>query len=209
MHGVVNMEAGARSVARRSGGIVSVFEGEDGMAGGDTTGGQVRALAGVVKWFDAVKGFGFIVPDDGGPDVLIHYNLLAAVGRKSLPEGARLSVDVQQGPRGLQAVEIHAVDLSTALPCEPAEPRRPRTQRSNPLDFEAKAGAYEPVTVRWFNRAKGYGFVLREDGVTQAFVHVETLRRAGLDMVEPDQPLLARIADGPRGVLAVEVRPED
>lgn len=165
----------------------------------------IRELKGHVKWFDSVKGFGFVVPETGGPDILIHYNLLAMIDRKSLPEGAALVVDVQPGPRGLQAVAIHDVDLSTAVAAPAQPPRAKRQDRTNPLDFRADAGEYEPVVVRWFNRAKGYGFLLRADGVTQAFVHVETLRRCGLETVEPDEPLLARIAEGPRGALAVEV----
>ncbi len=179
----------------------AVFESEQELAAG--AGEPVWEIAGAVKWFDAVKGFGFMVPDAGGPDVLIHYNLLATLGRKSLPEGARLVADVQQGPRGLQATEIHHLDLSTAEPAP--EPRRSRTTRTNPLDFEANAGEFEPVVVRWFNRAKGYGFLVCDDGETQAFVHVETLRRCGIEHVEPDEPLRARIANGPRGALAVEI----
>lgn len=158
-------------------------------------------MCGRVKWFDAVKGYGFLVPDDGGSDVLLHYNLLAPHGRKTLPEGARLVAQVMAGPRGRQAREL--------LEVEAEEEPRPRPQpqsagpRVDPLDFLDAAGDFEQVEVRWFNRAKGYGFLLRSDGVTQVFVHMETVRRAGFATLLPGQFCSARIHDGPRGALAV------
>ena len=163
-------------------------------------------ICGRVKWFDAVKGYGFLVPDAGGADILLHYNLLAEHGRKSLPVGARLVAQVVDGPRGRQARALLEVEA-------PEEERpRPRPQpagpRLDPLDFLAEAGDFEQVEVRWFNRAKGYGFLLRSDGVTQVFIHMETVRRAGLATLLPGQICAARVHDGPRGALAVELAAE-
>jgi len=158
-----------------------------------------------VKWFDAVKGYGFLVPQEGGGDILIHYNLLAGLGRKTLPEGVSLTALVKEGPRGLQAAELRDVDMSTAVEITAVPPAPRRTDRSDPMALACDAGDFEPVTVRWFNRTKGYGFILCADGMTQAFVHVETVRRGGFEALESDQPLRARIAHGPRGALVVEV----
>jgi CspA family cold shock protein len=163
-------------------------------------------LSGRVKWFDMVKGFGFLVADDGGGDILIHYNLLAEIGRKAIPEGALADVDVRAGPRGRQAVRIHSVDIPDDVAAARPAPRG--QPRLDPLDFMGEAGDFVGVSVRWFNRTKGYGFLLCDDGISQVFVHAETVRRCGLDGLHPGQLLEARIADGPRGALAVEIRPD-
>ncbi|WP_272492466.1 cold-shock protein [Sandaracinobacteroides sayramensis] len=165
-----------------------------------------ETLAGRVKWFDAVKGYGFITPDDGGGDILVHYNLLGQMGRKSLPEGARVTLTAREGARGRQAVSILELDLSSAIGPDPDRSAERSAHRVEPLDFLAEAGDFEAVQVRWFNRAKGYGFLLRNDGVTQAFIHMETVRRGGFENLLPGQSVEARIHDGPRGALAVVVR---
>ncbi|WP_328799524.1 cold-shock protein [Sandaracinobacteroides hominis] len=165
-------------------------------------------VTGRVKWFDMVKGYGFITPEDGGGDVLIHYNLLSPLGRKSLPEGAKVVVQARAGPRGRQATNILDLDLSKAIGPDQDRIAERSANRVDPLDFITDAGDFEPVQVRWFNRAKGYGFLLRDDGVTQIFIHMETVRRGGFETLQPGQLLRARVHDGPRGALAVAVEPE-
>jgi cold shock protein len=168
---------------------------------------QGEPISGRVKWFDTVKGYGFVTPTDGGGDILVHYNLLGPLGRKSLPEGASITVAARQGARGRQASAILDLDLGTAVgPDLDRTPER-SSNRVDPLDFLQQAGDFEMVQVRWFNRAKGYGFLLRNDGVTQVFVHMETVRRAGLENLVPGQDLMARIFDGPKGALAVRLQP--
>jgi CspA family cold shock protein len=175
------------------------------MAAGDAPADDSVALSGRVKWFDVVKGYGFITPDDDGGDVLVHYNLLARHGRKSLPEGTFVNAMVRQGPRGRQASELVDIDLSTATGPDPDRAAQRASNRTDPLDFLAEAGDFEAVEVRWFNRAKGYGFLLRDDGVTQVFIHMETVRRGGFENLQPGQALRARVHDGPKGALAVVV----
>lgn len=162
-------------------------------------------VTGRVKWFDVVKGYGFVTPDDDGGDVLVHYNLLGRHGRKSLPEGTWVAALVRQGPRGRQASDLLEIDLSKAIGPDPDRAAQRSSNRVDPLDFVDDAGDFEPVQVRWFNRAKGYGFLLRADGVTQIFVHMETVRRGGFETLQPCQALMARVHDGPRGALAVVV----
>ncbi|HEX8554833.1 MAG TPA: cold shock domain-containing protein [Sphingomonas sp.] len=163
------------------------------------------AVAGVVKWFDVTRGFGFAVADDARVgDILIHFSILQAHNRRSLPEGARVeTLSVQRG-RGFQAREIVSIDLTNAVE-EPPPRLRERGDRVDPVTLIDAAGAFEPVTVKWFNRLKGYGFLVRSADGSDVFVHMETLRRAGLVAVEPEQPLRARIVEGRKGPLAVMV----
>jgi CspA family cold shock protein len=163
---------------------------------------------GRVKWFDATRGFGFLVSEDCDGDVLIHFSVLKEHGRRSLPEGATVECIATPQDRGLQARKIISIDMSTALPM-PARPVHASGERADRKALADAAGEFEPVEVKWFNRVKGYGFLNRlsegDDG-DDIFVHMETVRQSQIVDLQPGQQLNARIAEGRKGLTAVELR---
>lgn len=163
-------------------------------------------LTGVMKWFDATRGFGFLVSEQAAGDILVHFSVLKEHDRRSLPEGAIVECLVAEQDRGLQARRILSIDLSHAVAPAPIRPAQPAAARVDRSSLRDDAGGFEAVRVKWFNRLKGYGFLVREeeDG-EDIFVHMETVRDGGLSDLAPGQTLRARIARGRKGPLAVEV----
>ncbi len=158
------------------------------------------ALSGIVKWFDPVKGFGFVIADAGGPDILLHVNVLRNFGQSSIADGARIDLHAQVTDRGVQAtgvLAIHAPEGAHAIALADIVG----------LDADAVAAApLEPARVKWFDKAKGFGFANVFGKRDDVFLHIEVLRQSGLSDLQPGEALAMRVIEGKRGNMAAEVQ---
>jgi CspA family cold shock protein len=159
-------------------------------------------ISGRVKWFDVAKGYGFIVPDNGAADVLLHITTLRRDGFNAAHEGTRIVCVAGRRVKGLQVLKIISMDGSSVG--HRSEWRPPRTSVE-----VAPAGGFQIAIVKWFNRPRGFGFLTQGEGTKDIFVHMETLRRYGIAQLRPGESLLVRFGDGPKGLMAAEVRPLD
>lgn len=158
-------------------------------------------ITGVIKWFDVAKGFGFIIPDSGAADVLLHVTCLRRDGYQTVLEGTRVVALIQRRDRGYQAFRILSMDTSTAVHPSQLPPVRTHVQVT-------PSSGLERVLVKWFNRTKGFGFLTRGEGTEDIFVHMETLRRYGITELRPGQSVLIRFGDGDKGLMAAEIHPD-
>ena len=159
-------------------------------------------VSGTIKWFDVSKGFGFIVPDDGSADVLLHVTCLRRDGYQTAYEGARIVCEALNRPGGLQAFRILSMDETTAR--HPSQMGETRTH----VSVEATSQMVR-LQVKWFNRIRGFGFLSAGEGQPDIFIHMETLRRFGFAELRPGQYVLVRYGEGPKGLMVAEIRPED
>ncbi len=165
--------------------------------------GTAKLVKGHVKWFDPGKGFGFVVADDGGPDILLHANVLRNFGQSSVADGSAVELMAQRTERGMQAVSLISIAAPEVMPgiglTDIAE-IDPRYLADRPV---------EPARVKWFDKSKGFGFANVFGYEEDVFVHIEVLRRSGFSDLQPGEAVGLRVIDGKRGRMASEVLPWD
>ena len=166
----------------------------------DESGLELVEIAGQIKWFDVAKGYGFVVPDDGSADILLHVTILRRSGLQTAFEGARVVCEAQKRAKGMQVFRVIAMDETTAV--HPSQSCAGRTH----VQVTPTSG-YEIAIVKWFNRVKGFGFLTRGEGTEDIFLHMETVRRFGMTELKPGESVLVRYGGGPKGLMATEVRP--
>ena len=164
---------------------------------------ELKTVTGVVKWFDPARAFGFVVADSGGPDILLHANVLRNFGQSTVADASRLTLTIQQTSRGVQAVEV--------LSIEPPRPVDGAVLEDFAL-FDAadlKSVPLQPARVKWFDKSKGFGFANVFGEAEDIFLHIEVLRASGLSDLSPGEALAIRVVEGRRGLMASDMQQWD
>ena len=156
-------------------------------------------VCGRIKWFNTVKGYGFMTPEGDPGDVFVHHSALRQAGYDDVEQGATIQCEVARGPKGLQAVRVLSVDNSTVSPGSGDD------QDADDMPLVEAEGDFLDATAKWFNTEKGYGFVTRGEGTPDVFVHVKALRRVGIEDLLPGQSLRVRVGQGPKGPQVAEI----
>jgi CspA family cold shock protein len=155
-----------------------------------------------VKWYNPDKRYGFVELSDGAGDAFLHATALAGIGISTLQPGETLELQVALGPRGPQVSEVISVDTSTAAP-----PRRSRKNfRSQSDQQPLEASVQEMGTVKWYNATKGFGFIVRDAGGKDIFVHASVLERAGVMGLREGQRVFVGVAEGRKGLEAASIQ---
>lgn len=158
-----------------------------------------KTVTGLIKWFDPAKGYGFIFNDEGGPDILLHANVLRNFGQGSVAENSQVTVRVLTTTRGLQAVEVYEINPPESHGVPPIADL-PQSVIDN-----LHALPLQPARVKWFDKAKGFGFANIFGRADDVFLHIEVLRHSGLADLAVGEAVSLRVVEGPRGLMAAQV----
>ncbi|MFT5182445.1 MAG: CspA family cold shock protein [Alphaproteobacteria bacterium] len=150
----------------------------------------VRTSA-IVKWFNPIKGYGFVQPDDGTGDAFVHVSVLEAAGHRDLPDGAAVDCEISNGAKGPTVTVIFSV-----------------TAPEGSAELAAEAQPDGPLiegVVKFFDANKGYGFIIPDDGGPDIFISGRVVASSGLRMLEPETRVRVGTQKGDKGPLAVVV----
>ncbi len=181
-----------------------------GFGGGDSgfapppAGGSAASVDAVVKWFKGDKGFGFVELANGTGDAFLHIGALQSAGYESVPPGAKLKVLVANGVKGQQVTRVLEVDTAGAAERAPQrsfDSPRPPARRAPDLSSAVEVQG----AVKWFDGAKGFGFVQANDGGKDVFVHISILGAAGISQLPEGQPVIMKVVDTQKGREAVAI----
>ena len=169
--------------------------------------------AGTVKWFNSTKGFGFIQPDDGGQDVFVHISAVEQAGMVALAEGQPLGFTLVDRGGRISATDLK-IDGEPMAVTDRGPPRDrdagPGAPRGGDRDRDGGAGGAQRQltgekatgTVKFFNAMKGFGFIQRDDGQPDAFVHISAVERAGMSTLNEGDKLEFELEVDRRGKYA-------
>lgn len=160
--------------------------------------GEGEQVEAVVKWFNLSKGFGFVAPADNSPDAFMHVSVLTRAGLQQIAEGTKLLVQIGNGPKGRQILQIISVLGQAELPA---------AHQQNSTQRQAPSGPTEEMTgvVKWFKPEKGFGFVAPDDGGKDVFIHKSIVSRLGLSTLETGQKVKMSIHTASKGREAVSI----
>ena len=162
----------------------------------------VPTVWGEVKWYNPLKRYGFVELSDGYGDAFLHATALASINAGTLQPGVRLEFRLAPGQRGPQVTEILHVDTSTTAPSSPVR----KSFRSQPERHPSEASVREMGTVKWYNVARGFGFIMMDGDATEVFVHASALDRSSISGLREGQRVFVEVAEGQRGPQAASVQ---
>ena len=161
--------------------------------------GATRRIFGKVKWFDPGKGFGFVVSEEGGPDILLHANVLRNFGQSSVADSAGIEIETLSTERGIQATQVLRIDPPDGAVATNLQD----IEEADPVELEN--AVFEPARVKWFDKGKGFGFANVFGRGEDVFIHIEVLRRSGLSDLQPGEAVCLKVVQGKRGRMAAVV----